>query len=108
MLFLSACSQEIITFSGKSENWDVQYELLKDNTHPETKGSIRFIGTEPIPERIEFTIYDTSGNVHLDKNGVYILGKCIGCHVPDALTEIEAIIDWDNKSETIFLEVESK
>lgn len=100
---LSACNQIPLIFSGESDNWRVHYEVNKNDECRETSGYIKYIGNEPIPEELEYSISNSTGTVPLEGNG-YTLPR--GCTNANEDSEIEAIIKWDNKSETIPLIVE--
>lgn len=107
---LSACTQKHLTFFGESENWSIHYEVENSNDYRETTGNIRYIGNEPLPEGLEYSISSSAGTVPLEENGVFTLPRsrnsCDGCNSSSENSEIEAIIKWDNNSETIPLIVE--
>ncbi len=102
---LSACGQIPITFSGESDNWSVHYEITEhDGKCRETSGYINYIGNEPIPKVLEYSLSNSTGTAPLDKHGNYTM--TYGCTNANEDTEIEAILKWDSKSETIPLIVE--
>ena len=102
-IFLSACAQENLVFYGDSANWEVQYEINKEVNCGAQSGYIKYIGNSPVPERLEYSIYKSEGSVSLDEYGVFTLP--LGCSNASEGSEIEAIIKWDNQSDTIPLTV---
>lgn len=108
MSLLSACGEIPITFSGESDNWSVHYEVSETNEKGKcARGDdrhIRYIGNKPIPKRLEYSISTESGDAPLFEQGIHTLGN--GCLHADTGMEIEAIIKWNGKSETIPLTVE--
>lgn len=105
MSLLSACTQKTLIFSGESANWSVRYEATKGGgCRATSSGYIEYIGSEPIPEMLDYSIYHSEGTVPLEKEGGYTLSyRCVNAYEE---TEIVAIIKWDNKSEEIPLMVE--
>ena len=110
MSLLSACGEIPITFFGKSDNWSVHYEITKQDDQDEQGKCaqdvryIKYIGNKPTPKMVEYSILNGTGVVPLSEQGNHYLAK--GCINANEDTEIEAIIKWDGKSETIPLIVE--
>ncbi|WP_043933846.1 hypothetical protein [Bacillus sp. EB01] len=105
---LSSCSQKTLIFTGESDNWKVQYEVKESGENcgkpsGESTGYIKYIGETSFPESIEYSLSNSEGAVPLEKDGVFTLP--IGCTNAKEHSEIEAIIKWDEKSETIPLYV---
>lgn len=107
MSLLSACGEIPITFSGESDNWSVHFEITERDEQRKCEQDVRFIkyiGNEPTPQMVEYSIFTETGVVPLSEQGNHYLAK--GCINANEETEIEAIIKWDGKSETIPLIVE--
>ncbi|MGE7110126.1 hypothetical protein [Lysinibacillus sp. NPDC047702] len=100
---LSACAGETFIFSGESDNWNVKYEVMKGDSCQSTSGTIKFIGNEPIPEKVEYSYDKASGVAPLDEHGVFVLPN--GCTYETENSEIEITLTWDNQSETIPLKI---
>jgi len=103
LLLSSGCDGETFIFSGESNNWSVHYEVEKGDSCQPTSGTIKFIGNEPIPKKIEYSYDKASGVALLDEQGVFVLPN--GCTHETENSEIEITIKWDNQSETIPLTV---
>ncbi|MFJ7667179.1 hypothetical protein ACIQXI_08720 [Lysinibacillus sp. NPDC097195] len=106
LLFLTACEGETFILYGESENWAVHYEVKKSTDCQPTSGYIKFIGNQLIPEKIEYAISNSSGDVPIEENGTFTLPN--GCTNATKDSEIDAVIKWDNQSETILLTNKSK
>ena len=117
VFLLSACTEQNteekkLIFSGESDNWSVSYEadvITETTENSETTGyTIQYIGNGPIPERIEYSIFRSSGSTTLDQNGAYKTygSSCSNCAVTSEDSEMEATIKWWNSSETIPLVLE--
>ncbi|QQZ09928.1 hypothetical protein [Heyndrickxia vini] len=110
-LFLTACSKiKVINFVGKSSNWDINYGVtVLDEDSESTNITIKYIGKDPIPKKITYSIETvsgkSSGNEPLTESGVLkgSGGGCDGCSVVQENEEINAIITWNGKSETFKL-----
>lgn len=104
---LSACGQKTVIFSGESENWKVQIEYEQKDEETKKTGYIKFIGTEPIPKAIEYsiTVDSMSGNGPLGSDGVFYTGKseCSPCTPPSEDSEFVGLIKWNNQTESITL-----
>ncbi|MEK4496716.1 hypothetical protein [Ureibacillus sp. FSL W8-0352] len=103
ILPLPACIQEILLFTGESDYWSIRYEVNKSEVCGKSSGAIKYIGNEPVPESIKFSIDNLEGDVSLEPEGVFSLP--FGCSNVSKESEIEAIIEWDGKTETIALEL---
>ena len=107
MSLLSACGEIPIIFFGKSDNWSVHYEITEQDDQGKCAQDVRYIkyiGNKPTPKMVEYSLLTESGIGPVGQKGmVYFSKGCINSF-PD--TEIEAIIKWDGKSETIPLIVE--
>ncbi|MEK5080034.1 hypothetical protein MKX73_13985 [Solibacillus sp. FSL W7-1436] len=102
IILLSACIQKDYTFFGESENWRVQYTVTDDSGCNSTKGYIKYLGNDPMPEQLEFSVDNTEGaSVSLDENGMFFLPY--GCSNATEGSELKAKIKWNNQSETIQL-----
>ncbi|KYG90689.1 hypothetical protein [Metasolibacillus sp. FSL K6-0083] len=108
VLFLSACIPKIVTFAGEDENWKVIFEVTNDKIKKEQcaeiSGYIRYIGNEPIPEKIEYTInhgFETTDTPTLDDNGIFHFTK--GCTYATEGSTVEITIQWEDKVTTIHL-----
>ena len=108
VILLSACGQKTLTFSGESVNWSVEYEFTQDGDFIESTGTIKYIGPQPAPAEIEYSLKNQSGNGPLAGNGVYYLGKsgCSNCSLPSEDSEFEVIIKWNDHTEKITLTME--
>lgn len=99
---LSACIQKDLIFFGESENWRVQYVVTDENGCNSTKGYIKYLGDDPMPEQLEFNLDKVEGaSVSLDKNGMFFLPY--GCSNATEGSELAATIKWNSQSETIQL-----
>lgn len=97
---LSGCIQKELIFFGETENWRVQYVVTHDDVCNATKGYIKYLGNEPMPERLELDIDKVEGaSITLDENGMFHLLN--GCSNATEGSELKAIIKWENKTETI-------
>lgn len=104
IFFISSCIPNTLIFSGESENWSIQYEVEKDGNTSSSKGYIKYIGEDRIPKDIEFSIAEKSGKVELDEVGVFILPESTcgeNCATEHGHSEIEAVIKWNNRTETL-------
>jgi len=106
LLLLTACEGETFILYGESENWAVHYEVEKSADCQPTSGYIKFKGNQPIPEKVEYAISNSSGDVPVEENGTFMLPN--GCTNATEDSKIEAVIKWDNQSETIPLTNKSK
>jgi len=100
---LTACVQEILLFTGESDNWSVRYEVNRSEDCGKSSGAIRYIGDELIPKKIKYSIDNSDGEVSLEEGGVFNLP--FGCSNASKDSVIEAIIEWDGNSETITLDL---
>ncbi|MDN4492502.1 hypothetical protein [Ureibacillus aquaedulcis] len=101
VVILSACTKNILSFIGKSDNWEVLYEIDNQNDCGKTGGYIKYVGHDSIPDRIAYSVHTLEGSTTLDENGVLtLLYSCSNVREDSA---IKAIIEWDSKSETIEL-----
>ena len=103
-IILSGCLEKPLTFVGESDTWKVHYEVAQvkklDEECNATSGYIKYIGTDPMPEHLELDIDNVEGaNISLDENGMFLLLK--GCSNLVKGSEVEAIIKWDNQTDTI-------
>lgn len=106
----TACGQKAVIFSGESENWRVQIEYVIREGETEKTGYIKYIGTEPIPNEIEYSFSpdSASGKGPLGSDGVLTLGKsvCSPCTAPSEDSDFVGTIKWDNQVERVVLTVE--
>lgn len=110
LLILSGCGNgDRYNFSGSSENWDVFYTVdVIDSTSEETTGTIKYVGDEPVPQKINFKIGSKEGtNVEME-DGVTNIGhtSCRGCSVTQEDEEIAVEINWDGQMENAVLTTE--
>lgn len=99
---LTACIQKDYVFFGESENWRVQYTVTDDSGCNSTKGYIKYLGNDPMPEQLEFSVDKVEGaSISLDENGMFFLPY--GCSNATEGSELKANIKWENQSETIQL-----
>ena len=100
---LSGCMEKPLTFVGENDTWKVQYEIAQLKKIPEdcntTGGYIRYIGSEPMPEKLEFNLDNGGGTVSLDGNGMFSLLK--GCSNLVKGSAVEAIIKWEDQTDII-------
>ncbi|WP_342535426.1 hypothetical protein MHI04_06465 [Lysinibacillus sp. FSL K6-1151] len=97
VMFVSGCMPKVLTFVGENENWEVQFEVTSDKMKSDqcgaTSGTIRYIGDQPLPKEVNYTLkhgIETSGSDSLDKNGVILMGE--GCSNALQDTEVEITI----------------
>ena len=103
-IILSGCLEKPLTFIGESDTWKVHYEVAQvkklDEECNTTSGYIRYLGTEPIPERLELDIDKVEGaSITLDENGMFLLLN--GCSNATEGAELKATIKWENQTETL-------
>lgn len=103
-IILSGCLEKPLTFLGKSDTWKVHYEVAQvkklDEDCNTTSGYIRYLGPEPMPERLELDIDKVEGaSITLDENGMFLLLN--GCSNATEGSELKATIKWENQTETI-------
>ena len=102
-IILSGCLEKPLTFVGESDTWKVYYEVAQvkklDEDCNTTSGYIKYLGTEPMTEELEFSLDKGGGTISLDENGMFSLFK--GCSNLVKGSEVEAIIKWDNQTDTI-------
>ncbi|MBC9710469.1 MAG: hypothetical protein H9W80_14830 [Enterococcus sp.] len=103
-IILSGCLEKPLIFVGESDTWKVHYEVAQvkklDEECNTTSGYIRYLGTEPMPERLELDIDKVEGAIiTLDENGMFHLLN--GCSNATEGSEFKAAIKWENQTETI-------
>lgn len=103
IVILSACKQMVLNFTGESDNWEVLYEIDNQNDCGKTGGYIKYTGSDSPPNRIEYSIFTLEGSTTLDENGVVFLPSSRVKVSEDS--DIKAIIEWDDKSETLPLNI---
>ena len=106
-IILSGCLEKPLTFVGKSDTWEVHYEVAQvkklDENCNTTSGYIKYIGAEPIPEKLGVSLDNGGGTISLDENGMFSLLN--GCSNLVEGSAVESIIKWDNQTETIPLKL---
>lgn len=111
LLTLSACQgQETINFKGKSDNWEVVYQVdIQSEDSESTSLEIKYIGEGKSPKEMDYTLDSVSGggdgnNIPLN-DGVYKSSpnNCSGCAVTGEDDNIKVTIEWQGKSEKITL-----
>lgn len=117
LLFLIGCQpkgeDEVVTFTGKSNNWSVIFQATSFNdTSEATKFKIQYIGKEEIPKEINYSISssnlrDLKGTDTLDENGVLegSGARCNGCMITNKNEEIVSTVEWGKDKETMTLNV---
>lgn len=111
LLFLASCqsSDEKLTFSGGTENWQVVYEVAKEKPETTSKVKIKYIGDKPIPKQIAYRIDAPSGSAvdigSLNKEGELTIQEddCLGCQEMNEGTEINVAIEWGRQIEMFTL-----
>ena len=102
-IILAGCLEKPLIFVGESDTWKVHYEVAQlkklDEECKTTSGYIRYLGAEPMPQELEVSLDNGGGTISLDENGMFSLFK--GCSNLVEGSEVEAIIKWNNQSETI-------
>lgn len=81
----------------------MHYEVDTTLECGKTSGYIKYIGNEPIPQRVKYSIDNSSGDVPLESEGEFTLPS--GCSYADIDSVIEVVLEWDDNSEIITLEV---
>ncbi|GEM02913.1 hypothetical protein SAMN05421839_11840 [Halolactibacillus halophilus] len=113
-LTLNACGQpEIIYFEGNGDHWEITHtvELLSEQME-QSKTFVKYIGEEPTPEMIDYTIETSTskskGQTTLKSDGTVVVGgsgrMCDSCtlHI-DRNQVVNATISWDGNVEVIEL-----
>lgn len=107
--FLAACSSKYMDFIGENNNWKVNYQVSAiDGDSESTTLTIQYIGKEPIPKEIKYTIESLTGKLEgedsLNKGVLKTNGHfCKGCSVTQENEKIKATIMWNGKTESINL-----
>ena len=103
-ILLSACIQKDYVFFGESENWRVHYVVTDDNGCNSTKGYIKYLNNDSLPEQLEFSVDNKEGaSISLDENGMFFMPY--GCSNATDGSELKATIKWNSQSETIQLQL---
>ncbi|MFC4712957.1 hypothetical protein [Planococcus dechangensis] len=114
LFLLSGCiSGEKHQYSGSSDNWSMDYEVVVANSgSQQVRGSITYTGADPSPKMIDYSmgtilrsqsatgIPVTDGVVSLDRDG------CLNCGTIQEYTPIQVEIIWDGQTETFTLKEE--
>ena len=111
LLILSACQgQKTINFQGKSDSWEVVYQVdIQSEDSESTSLEIRYIGEGKPPKKMDYTLDSFSGggagnDIPLN-DGVYKSSpnSCSGCALTGEDDKIKVTIEWQDKSEKITL-----
>jgi hypothetical protein len=111
LLFLSGCKSkgDIINFQGKSQNWEVAYNIEGNDKLHNSYYSFKFLGNEKKPENEVKYLIDgpkegEDGRFLLDHNNSYTGKMRTTGGIPDKSDrDIKVNIEWEGKTETAML-----
>ncbi|PLT29275.1 hypothetical protein [Peribacillus deserti] len=122
LIVLTSCATdtETIEYRGKSKHWNVTYNVIVSSDNSTTTNVLlKYIGGKPVPittdqknpTEIQTKIFLQDGEYESSKSGLNPDKKSqtgnisctVGCSVPDKKDKIDAIVNWDGKSESMVL-----
>ncbi|RKL64855.1 hypothetical protein CR203_23995 [Salipaludibacillus neizhouensis] len=105
ILVIAGCSLQTQTtthFSGEGDNWEVKYTAYEETADY----TIRYTGEDSIPENINYSIANISVTGRELSEYGYVESENSGSNIYENNEEINVIIEWHGKSESLNLKQE--